>query len=170
MMHPTGPHHEMKEYPAGHQLIREGQLGPGLYVLMSGTLEVLRGDVHITDITMKGAFVSEISAILGCRCTATVRTKTPSRLMLIERVTPYLEANPKSAILIAQTLAARIMEMNDKFVELQKQFSDWAGLEDRELDRGTMLTVLRRSIDEVRNMVAHKSTPGTPENESPAES
>lgn len=166
MTQKSSVHHVIKDYPAGHRLIREGQLGPGLFILMSGTLEVLRGDVHITDIKQKGSFISEISAILGCRCTATVKTKTPAKLMLIEHVTPYLEANPKSAILVAQTLAARIMDMNDKFVDLQKQFNEWSGLHDTELDMATMLSILRKSVDEVRNIVTRKP-PVAEEHEKP---
>lgn len=110
----------VKHFEPNDVIISETALGRGLYVLMRGKLAVERDGVRIATISQKGSFVGEISAILGCPCSATVRAETAADLMHIEKITDYLESNPQASYVLAQTLARRIMDMNEKFLQLEQ--------------------------------------------------
>jgi citrate lyase alpha subunit len=56
----------------GESVVEEGGTGHGLWVLVHGSLEVRKGDVVVNTITMPGALVGEMSALLGTRHSATV--------------------------------------------------------------------------------------------------
>ncbi len=115
-----GPVQTVRHFQPGEDIIQEGALGRGLYVLLRGRLSVMRDEVRIASITQKGSYVGEISAILGCPCTATVRAEEPSELLHVERVTEYLESNPQASYVLAQTLAKRLMDMNSRFISLER--------------------------------------------------
>lgn len=115
-----GPVQSVRHFEPGEDIITEGALGRGLYVLLRGKLSVMRDGVRIASITQKGSYVGEISAILGCTCTATVRAEEPSELLYVERVTEYLENNPQASYVLAQTLAKRLMDMNSRFIALER--------------------------------------------------
>jgi CRP-like cAMP-binding protein len=113
------------EFAAGDVVLPQGQIAKGLYILMSGTIEVFFDGVRVAEISQKGAFVGEIASLLGGRRIATVKAATPVRMMVIDRVSEYLEKNPSTALLIAQTLATRIMAMNKKFAHFEQIAQNW---------------------------------------------
>lgn len=143
----------VEHFDAGQTIIQEGQLGNGLYVLMDGTAEVIREGVRVATVSQKGSFIGEISSILGCPCVATVRAIVPCDLLFVEKVTDYLQNSPKTALMLAQTLAARIMDMNRKLVALQKRFDQLAarvrGREGKEA-----LGRIGQSLTEIHRIVA----------------
>src|SRR6185369_12177014 len=65
------------DFPAGATLIAEGSATAKLYVLASGSLEVLRGDMSVASIDEPGAIVGEMSTLLSRPASATVRARTP---------------------------------------------------------------------------------------------
>lgn len=123
----NGSNEKGKIFQAGDIVLKQGNLaiGEGLYILMSGELEVLYDGVKVAEITDKGAFVGEIASILGGRRIATVVAKTEAELIYIEDVTRYFETNPASALLIAKTLAVRIMEMDKKVADFENFVDKW---------------------------------------------
>ena len=121
------PGRSLVDVAAGEVILREDALGTGLYVLMRGRLEVLRSGIRIAEISLKGSYVGEISSILGCPCSATVRALENSQLFHVPKVTEYFEQNPQAAHVLAQTLARRIMDMNAKCVALERLVREVAG-------------------------------------------
>lgn len=107
---------ELLEFKPGDVVMEQGQVARGLYVLMAGTLEVLFDGIKVAEIKDKGSFVGEVASILGGRRIARVVASTPVRMLYVKDVTAYFESNPSAALMMAKTLAARIMDMNKKLV------------------------------------------------------
>jgi len=113
------------DFGAGDTVMKESTLAEGLYILMSGTLEVSVKGVKVAEITGKGSYLGEIASILRCRRTATVKALTPAKFLVVDNVTRYFEENPSAALAIAQTLASRIMDVNQKIVSYQEDLKKW---------------------------------------------
>ena len=64
--------------PADALLIREGETTGRLYVLLSGRLDVLKGETVVATVTQPGAILGEMSVLLGQPHTATVRATVAS--------------------------------------------------------------------------------------------
>lgn len=96
------------DFPARATLIAEGDARARLYVLQTGRLEVLRGDVVIANIDEPGAVAGEMAALLGRPASATVRAKTPVAAYAIEDPEGFLEKSPAVLLEIARTLARRL--------------------------------------------------------------
>lgn len=141
-----------KEYGPGEVVIKEGKRAEHLYVLMSGKLEVTVKGVKIAEISDKGSFVGEIASLLRCRRIATVSATEPSKLMVIGNITRHFEENPAAALGIAQTLASRIMEMNDKLVTYQKEVENWIQL-GKDAIRSQDLTPVREALEEMQKLL-----------------
>ncbi len=125
MSEAVDPNKRFVEFEAGQVVMKEGTLGEGLYILMSGELEVLVKGVKVAQINAKGSYVGEIASLLRCRRIATVKAVTPCKFLIVGNITRYFEENASAALGIAQTLAARIMDMNSKIVAYQGEIGKW---------------------------------------------
>src|SRR6185369_10843606 len=72
------------DFAAGATLIAEGSSTAKLYVLSSGSLEVLRGEMSVATIDEPGAIVGEMAALLGRPASASVRARTPVTVYAID--------------------------------------------------------------------------------------
>lgn len=113
------------EFEAGQEIMHEGELAKGLYVLMAGELDVTYSGVKVAEIVTKGSFVGEIASLLGGRRIASVVARTPAKMLCFDNVTRYFQTNPESALLIAKSLASRISEMNKRIVRFEEVGSSW---------------------------------------------
>lgn len=95
-------------FPAGAAIVTEGSDARSMFVLVSGTLEVVRDDVVVATLTAPGAVVGEIAALLGRPASATVRAKTAVTAHQVARPESFLAQNPALLLEIARTLAARL--------------------------------------------------------------
>src|SRR5262249_57605673 len=68
----------IRGFEAGDAVIAEGSPAEVLYVLASGSVEVVKGDVQITTVAEPGSFLGEMSVLLARPHTATVRALAPS--------------------------------------------------------------------------------------------
>ena len=57
----------IQAFAAGEVLVAEGSPPGVLYVLASGSVEVVKGDVQITTVAEPGAFFGEMSVLLATR-------------------------------------------------------------------------------------------------------
>ncbi len=112
-------------FKAGDIVLEQGKLAKGMYILMSGELDVEYEGTKVAEIKDRGAFVGEIASIQGGRRIATVLAKTDAELRFIDNATRYFEDNPQSALLIAKTLASRITEMDKRIAEFEKFVDRW---------------------------------------------
>jgi CRP-like cAMP-binding protein len=116
-----------------------------LYVLLSGSVEVVKGEVQITTVAEPGAFLGEMSVLLGTPHTATVRALEPSSFHVVDDPLGFLQAHPAGAFELARLLARRLHFVNSYLVDLKRQFSD----------HGNHLSM----VDEVLETLVHHHEP-----------
>jgi CRP-like cAMP-binding protein len=113
---------------AGDAVVQEGGTGHGLWVLVDGALDVLKGDVVVNTITLPGALVGEMSALLGTRHSATVVASRPTVLRHAEHGPAFLDSSPQVVRLVAQGLAERLAFVTTYLADLRHQYGDAPGL------------------------------------------
>lgn len=129
---------------AGESVVREGESGPGLWILVSGSLTVIKSDVEINSIARPGAAIGEISLLLDAPYSATVRASTPCVLRHAADGRAFLAGNPRITELIAIELAERLHYVTSYLADLKHQYRDSPGL---------------AMVGEVLDQLAHRKRP-----------
>lgn len=106
----------------GAVLLSEGETSGHLYVLKSGTVEVLRGETRVALVEEPGALFGEMSVLLNLPHTATVRVLTPATVYVFDDAERFLRSNPEIAFLIGRLLAGRLNAATTYLVDLKRQF------------------------------------------------
>ena len=75
---------ELKRGPA-HKLVRQGREPEGMWLLVSGEVEVLRDGTEVARL-VEGEFFGEVGLLTGWPATATVRSVTPVEVVLLRWV------------------------------------------------------------------------------------
>jgi CRP/FNR family transcriptional regulator, cyclic AMP receptor protein len=103
------------DVPAGKMLIRQGDTGGDLMVLVSGQVAIERDGVRVATLG-GGDFFGEISLIDGRPRTATVTTETPSRLLVVSHreFHALMDQIPEVAAQILEALADRVRKLEPK--------------------------------------------------------
>ena len=112
----------------GEALIREGGDAGSLWVLVSGALRVMKGDVSVNTINQPGAVVGEMSLLLGGRHSATVEAAEPTRVRVAVDGHALLEDDPLFTKLVATGLAERLAYVTTYLADLTRQYGDAPGL------------------------------------------
>ena len=113
-----------RDFAPGTILICEGETSGRLYVLVEGTVEVLRGHTQVALITGPGLIFGEMSVLLSRPHTATVRTATPVGAFVFEDAESFLKSHPEIAFLVGRLLAERLNAATTYLVDLKHQFED----------------------------------------------
>jgi CRP-like cAMP-binding protein len=113
-----------RRLPSGSALLSEGQTSGQLFVLIEGTVEVLRGDTQVALVSEPGAVFGEMSTLLKIPHTATVRASTPVRVYVFEDAEEFLRAHPAIGFHLARLLAERLNAATTYLVDLKRQFED----------------------------------------------
>lgn len=111
----------------GAELIVEGAPGGRLFVLIEGSVKVLRANVEVASIDESGAVFGEMSLLLGVPFTATVTTVDASRFYVIEDGNAFLRSNPDVMLHVSKTLAMRVHLLTGYLADLRTQFADQEG-------------------------------------------
>jgi serine/threonine protein phosphatase PrpC len=110
---------EPLEVPAGHTLMREGELGDAMYVVIEGEVTVHRGDAEVARLGA-GRHVGEMALVDNRPRSASVTTSTASNIIRLERTAFFelLRADPVLAVKllwnIIQSLSAMVRTSNDE--------------------------------------------------------
>ena len=112
----------------GEVIIRDGEAGNGIWVLVSGALDVRKGGVLVNTITDPGALIGEVSVLLGTGHSATVQATEPSRLRFAADGDLLLSSDPAITRLVAVGLAERLSFVTTYLADLTHQYSDVPGL------------------------------------------
>ena len=112
----------------GEVLVREGQAPAGLWVLVSGALEVIKAGVPVNTIRRAGAVVGEISVLLNAPYGATVRATEPCVLRHAADGPALLASHPDITRLVAVGLAERLNVVTTYLADLKHQYGDAPGL------------------------------------------
>ncbi|PLX17534.1 MAG: hypothetical protein C0601_07185 [Candidatus Muiribacterium halophilum] len=115
-----------REYSPGRFLFTEGQIGKETFILLSGELEVIKGNKIVNTIKQSGSFFGEISALLGIARTASVKTKTKAEILIIPDCDfqKIIGEHPEIGHKLAKVLAKRLVDTTSKFVELKCKIDD----------------------------------------------
>ena len=99
-------------FEKGKEIFLEGDDSQDLFVLVSGQLDILKGNKKIVEITEKGSLFGEMSFLLGEKRTATVKANNDVKTIRIpkEEVTTFLHEFPDVASEITKLLAKRLDE------------------------------------------------------------
>lgn len=102
---------------AGETLTEEGGSGQEAFLLLEGSVEVLRGDTKLAD-RGPGAFIGEMSLIDGGPRSATVLTTADCRLLVMHRrdFISLLERVPELERKLLVELARRVREADQRLV------------------------------------------------------
>ena len=112
----------------GDPVIVEGGSGGEIFVLVSGSLTVRKGDQPVNTITRPGAVVGEISVLLGTRHGATVEAAEPSVLRVARDGQAFLGEDPALLRSVAVGLAERLNFVTTYLADLKDQYGDAPGL------------------------------------------
>ncbi len=109
---------EIFSYAQDEIIIKEGMENRGLYVLLSGKLEILKTgkweDVRIATLS-KNAIIGETSLFKGANATATVKAAMPSTILLIskEQFMSYIQTYPKAGNVILTYIIFNLLQKLD---------------------------------------------------------
>jgi CRP-like cAMP-binding protein len=109
------------EFAAGMDILTQGQFPSALYILVSGTLEIVKNGKVIAVESKPGYYLGDVAILRETFSNATVVTRTPATLIeiKIEKVDYFLNHSPEIAISIAVKLAERTLAINELFLDLQ---------------------------------------------------
>jgi CRP-like cAMP-binding protein len=112
----------------GDTVVREGDIGTGMWILVSGHVEIRKHGVAITSIRRPGAAIGEISLLLNSPYTATVVALEPSVVRYAAGGSDLLASDPAIMRLIAAGLAERLDFVTTYLADLKNQYGDAPGL------------------------------------------
>ncbi|MGZ4594734.1 MAG: MFS transporter [Actinomycetes bacterium] len=94
------------ELPAGEWLFRQGDAADSMFLVETGRLEVVVGDVAVRQLG-PGAQLGELALLTGGRRSAAVRARRDSTLLALSRAEfmRTLEGSPQTAVAVATALA-----------------------------------------------------------------
>ncbi len=98
-----------QEFPAGSYVVRQGQVGSGLYAIVSGSARVLRGSEEIARLG-EGDFFGELAVIDQRPRNASVQAETDLRCLAVASwdLLALLERDNAFALNLIHALAARL--------------------------------------------------------------
>ena len=107
-----------------------------LFILIEGSVEVVKDNVTVAVTSEPGAIFGDLSALLDLPHTAAVRTVAPSRFHRVPDARKFLEQNPAACLHLCELLARRLDAVNKYLVDVKQQFAghDHLGMVDDVLD------------------------------------
>ncbi len=120
----------------GEVIIKQDSPTGPLLVLLEGEVEILRDNVRVSKVAQAGAVLGEMSVLLGCAHTATVRALKPSRFAVIENPRQFLSSSATASFHVASLLAKRLDALNKYLVDVKRQYEghDHLGMVDEVLE------------------------------------
>jgi CRP-like cAMP-binding protein len=95
---------------AGRTLVREGEWGRHLYVILRGTAEVTQDGKKLREL-VPGDFFGEMAFLSGARRSATIKARSDMRVMVLgpQQLEVILEQEPVLAKRMLETMAKRLL-------------------------------------------------------------
>lgn len=98
-----------QSFPEGAWVLRQGEPGAGLFVIVDGEVSVVIDDEERTTLTT-GSFFGEVSVLLGEPTTADIIARKPLRCLIVppQRAEEFLLAHPRVMFRMLQAEARRL--------------------------------------------------------------
>ena len=125
-----------RDYAPGAIVMEQDAAAGPLLVLIEGEVEILRDDIRVAKTAQAGAVFGEMSVLLGCAHTATVRALRPSRFAVIENPRQFLTSSSAASFHVARLLARRLDALSKYLVDVKRQYEghDHLGMVDEVLE------------------------------------
>jgi hypothetical protein len=125
-----------RNFAPGEIVMEQDSAAGALLVLIEGEVEILRDDVRVAKTAQVGAVFGEMSVLLGCAHTATVRAVKPSRFAVIENPHQFLTSSADASLHVATLLARRLDALTKYLVDVKRQYEghDHLGMVDEVLE------------------------------------
>ncbi|MFY7998786.1 MAG: methyl-accepting chemotaxis protein [Candidatus Kapaibacteriota bacterium] len=105
----------------GDVVMKEGERGRGFYIMHSGTLEVFKDGVKITEFSVPETIFGEMSEITNENRTATIIAKAESKITYYNStIDELVRNNPEIAKKLIFTLAMRLINTTNRFTDTRK--------------------------------------------------
>ena len=104
----------------GTILFAEGKRSGALCILISGQVEILKGEFQVNIVSDPGAFFGEMSLLLDVPHTATVKTLTECQVHWIDDGDAFLRANKEVAYDFLEILAERLRGVTTHLTDLNR--------------------------------------------------
>jgi CRP-like cAMP-binding protein len=113
------------EYPAATPVVREGDPGSELFIVVHGEVDV-RSRARMVATLREGNFFGEIAVITGSPRTATVTTGTPMRALVIgsRDFRKLLEDSPDIQFNVLQEISRRLEERSSRQTPQRMRLGD----------------------------------------------
>jgi CRP-like cAMP-binding protein len=116
-------HESVREYASGETIFEEGDTGRDIFVIQSGTVEILK-KTALGEITLarfgRGDFFGELGLVHSLPRSARAVARSPARLLVLQPGGFLLKIrrDPTFAFEMIQQLSHRVKISNDRIVEL----------------------------------------------------
>jgi CRP-like cAMP-binding protein len=102
------------DFPAGHVIARQGEIGTGLFIIVSGSVKVVRSGEDLAHLKA-GDFFGELSVLDRMPRTASVTTQEPTRCLALASwdFDAAVTESPAIALAILRGLALRLRERTE---------------------------------------------------------
>ena len=117
------------ELAAGDVLAREGGLSDSVWVLVSGSLSVIKGDTLIHTLDTPGSVFGEVSVLLDSGHSASVVAASPTTVRWAEDGPAFLVSDPAILLGVASGLAERLDLVTTYLADLRHQYTGSPGLD-----------------------------------------
>ena len=111
---------EMVAYPVGETVIKEGDSGDTMYLIIKGEVAVLQtqgvnSEIEVDQIG-EGDYFGEMALLDDIARSATIRTKQESRLLVLHKLefTEIVREYPQIALQISKELSRRLRKQKEK--------------------------------------------------------
>jgi CRP/FNR family transcriptional regulator/CRP/FNR family cyclic AMP-dependent transcriptional regulator len=104
-----------QDFAAGQFIVRQGQVGTGLYVIISGSVDVLHGADDVVATLKPGEFFGELSVIDQQPRNASVQAKESTAVLAVASwdLIALLETDQALALNLIKVLVARVRSTGD---------------------------------------------------------
>jgi CRP/FNR family cyclic AMP-dependent transcriptional regulator len=104
-----------QDFAAGQFIVRQGQVGTGLYIIVSGSVDVLHGADDVVATLQPGEFFGELSVIDQRPRSASVQAKEATAVLALASwdLLSLLEADNALALNLIHVLVARVRSAGD---------------------------------------------------------
>jgi len=111
-----------RDFVAGDQLMRQGEDGIGLFIILSGKVKIEKTDQSGRQVELAsngpGDIMGELAVLDGAKRTATVTATEPTKCLVLAawEFMSFMKVHPEVAIQILPIVVTRFRETNDALI------------------------------------------------------